>query len=374
VENSQQILVFGAGSIGRGLIGQLAAHAGWCPVFVEPVAALRRQLQEQGQFQVRLTGRQPETYTVCDFAVLAPQETDVLTAALKACVFAVTAVGGTHLKSAAQCLAGALHGRREKLPLLLCENFANADRAMAGYLREFGVNEDAVSCVPSSVERMVRPGEDLMLVGESCETLLVDGSKWPSPKPAIEGLQFVEDIEPYYKRKLYTNNGGHALLAYRGALSGYTLLNEGMDDAGIRKDLSDFLGVAASALAQEFGMDQAALDDHIESLMRHRFPNRELADTVKRVGREPLRKLGSQERLLGLLHLVQKHHLDLAPVCGVIAAAMHYDDPDDAECVRMKQMMADGGAERVLRDVCGLGPDDAAYAHVLKFYAGFQPK
>lgn len=369
---SNTILSFGAGSIGRGLMGQLAEHARYRTVFVEPVASLREALVAEGSYCVHLTGRQRESFRVSDFEVVSPEDMDALAEHVARCSFAVTAVGGAHLKSVATLLAAGLAGRKRALPILLCENWPAADTEMFGYLREAGAREGDFLCVPASVERMVRSGEGLDLIGESCETLYADGSKWRESRPRIAGLCFVDDLTPYYKRKLFTNNAGHVLLAYRGALRGYALLRESVADREIRKALEEFLAVASSALHREYGLPLSTLKEHCATLMQYRFPNEELADTVRRVGRAPLRKLGPHERLIGLLRLVDEHHLDLAPICDVIAAALHYHDPEDEECRCMRGMIEAAGVQSVLREICALEPECPASKTILRAYMDFE--
>jgi mannitol-1-phosphate 5-dehydrogenase len=221
---------------------------------------------------------------------------------------------------------------------------------------------------------MVRRGEGLDLIGEADASAFIDQSAWRGGPPELAGLKFIEGLTPYYKRKLYTNNAGHAALAYLGALEGCRFLTEALENGEIHSVLIDLLEVAAEALHLEYGLARADLQAHLADLVRYRYANRELADPVARVARQPLRKLGPDERLVGLLHLLQKHRLAITPVCRVIGAALHYFDPSDEECLRLREMIAEGGADQVLHDVCGLSPEDSAFEQALEFYNCLIPK
>lgn len=366
-------VVFGAGSIGRGLAGPLITQAGMTPVFVEASSALRRRLAEAGGYRVRLTGRREELVAVSGIRVVAPEDSEALRAALVDCAFAVTAVGGAHLREVARLLAQTLPPRGSALPLLLCENWPNADQEMAAHLAEAGVSREQVACAAASVERMVRPDEGLNLVGESGETLYADRSAWPGTPPAIEGMHFVAPLEPYYKRKLFTNNAGHAVLAYMGARRGCRRLVDALDLPEAAAALRRLLDAGAAALHAAYGLPRAELDAHLHSLLAYRYPNRALADTVARVGRQPLRKLGPSERLVGLLRLLEKHGIDGDPVHRTIAAALYYHDADDDESVRMQETIRAHGPGGVLASVCEIGPDEPSFDAILRRYAEMGP-
>jgi mannitol-1-phosphate 5-dehydrogenase len=356
------MLVFGAGNIGRGLFGQLAAEAGRGVAFVEALAPTAERLRRAGAYTVRLVGRGETATRVSGFRVLEPSEADAVGGAVRSCAFAATAVGGEHLPEIAAVLAPGLRGRERPLNVLVGENFPHADRVLADALLAAGAGEGTFACAPCSVERMVRPEPgSLDLIGEGGQSLFFDASRCAGAPPELPGLVPCRDLAPYYARKLFTNNAGHAVLAYEGHLAGCERLTDALDRPEIRARLEALLAAAAAMLVRECGWDRAAMASHVDDLLRHRFANRALADTVRRVARQPLRKLGPEERLVGLLRRLGRHGLAIAPVCRTIAAAMAYRDPDDAEAVRMAALLARGGAARVLREVCGLHPEEEAH-------------
>ena len=351
---SGDILVFGAGNIGRGLLGQLAARANVPVVFVEAVPELARQLAA-GRYLVRLVGREESTTVVTNYRVLTPADRPAIAKAVRECAFAATAVGGPNLGAVAELLRSALPARTKRLPIVVCENWPNADAVLRAALPGL-----PVEVIPSSVERMVqRVQGSLDLIGESVETA------WVQARLPLPGLHYCADVTPYYARKLYTNNAGHALLAYEGFLAGHETLCAAAADPAIRQRLDELLAVAAQMLEREYGLPAAELREHVECLVRYRFANTALADTVRRVARQPLRKLGPEERLVGLLRRLQKHALPIAPVCRTIAAALCYRAPDDPEAIQLESMLAEDGPEGVLEEVCGLRPDDEAYGACL---------
>jgi mannitol-1-phosphate 5-dehydrogenase len=145
-------------------------------------------------------------------------------------------------------------------------------------------------------------------------------------------------------------------------------LYEALEIPEIRKNLTELLNVAKQCLIGSFGLDEAGLERHLDELMNQRFPNRNLADTVRRVARNPLRKLGSQERLAGLANLLRRHALSTEPVSRVIGSALHYRDPADVESIELSRIIAKKGVGAILEDVCGFKRQERCFGECLEFY------
>ncbi len=363
------VLIFGAGAVGRGLLGELAGRSGLVPVFVEACPETVKALEASAEYTVRLCGRIEEEHTIREFDVLHANQSARIDNAVYRAALAATAVGGTQVPKLAPLLAGGLRKRDRSLNILICENAPGADRALTTALLREGCENGSFSCVPCSVERMAkcsRPGLDV--VAEGGQSVYVDATRWQGPRPHIPGLLFRADLPACYERKLYTNNAGHALLAYLGYLAGCRLLHEALAMPRIRAELDRLLMVSSAGLVRKRSFTEEEMRSHVEDLVNWRFANRALADTVKRVARNPLRKLGPDERLAGLAGFLHDQRLDCAPVCRVIAAAMHYRDPEDPGSIQLARMIADGGPEAVLSRVCGFPPEDPRHRNAFTAY------
>jgi len=369
LKRSPEILVFGAGNIGRGLIGELAAKAGRPVAFVEVNAALAKQLATAGGYRVRLAGQEPSVCEITNYRVLTPDDPETIAQAVAGCDFAATAVGGKNIASVAGLLRDGIEKRTRPLNILVCENWPNAEQVLAGELSAQNMPPERYSCVPCSVERMVRKDQDsLNLVGEGGESLLLDASIWKGDPPAIEGMMACDNLAPFYARKLYTSNAGHAVLAYHGFLAGCRYIYQALDNEAIVKQLTDSLTAAVAALVREYGIDPGPLEEHIGRLLKYRYASTDLADTISRVARQPLRKLGPKERMVGLMRLLEKHGMEPQPVLRTIAAALHYYDPEDPECIQMRKMISTGGPGQVLSEICGMDSGEGCFDQCLLLY------
>jgi fructuronate reductase len=93
---------------------------------------------------------------------------------------------------------------------------------------------------------------------------------FPSGRPSWElaGAKFVDDIEPYEKRKLWLLNGAHSLLAALGQLRGHELVAQAITDPVCREGVIEFWAEARRAIDDEsLGLDAycAALLERFEN-------------------------------------------------------------------------------------------------------------
>ncbi|MFW6286439.1 MAG: hypothetical protein ACOC29_00720 [Candidatus Sumerlaeota bacterium] len=360
------LLVFGAGCIGRGFLGELATREERPLIFINADPEKTQRLRRAGQYKVRRVGRKETTTLVTGYEVLNIADEKGISGALGRCGMIATAVGGDNLVGVAAVLGPLLKEPNRRLAVLLCENMRGADRYLRDALIAAGADPEAFFCEVISVEPMFIPAHDsLDIMGEAIETGLIERRSVERLDNPLAGLQIVQSLEPYYARKLFTNNAGHALLAYEGYLTGKTLLCDAMDKPEIRRRLEDMLKVSVEMLHREYALGREELREHTANLMRWRFPNRDLADTIRRVARDPLRKLGPDERLVGLLRRLIKHELPIGPVCDTIAAALHYQDPANAEARRMHRQIDSEGPGTILEEYCGILPEEKAFPRIL---------
>jgi mannitol-1-phosphate 5-dehydrogenase len=167
----------------------------------------------------------------------------------------------------------------------------------------------------------------------------------------------VKSIEAHEHRKLFCHNCGHALCAYAGHARGHALIADAIADPQVRSLVEAGLAETGQALIAEHGFDPSEHQAHIDDLLR-RFGNRALGDTVARVGRDPLRKLGRRDRLIGAALFCLDHGVDPLHILEGVRLALAFDHPDDPEARRLQSILRERGLDAVLRDVCGLAPDE----------------
>jgi len=152
-------------------------------------------------------------------------------------------------------------------------------------------------------------GLDRAFLVESFNRILI--SKIRFEPPFERGLAVFEERDqllPFEEAKLYGHNATHALAAYLAAMRNLTVIS------GLRAypDLIAFLRAAfieesGRALIKKYaGVDPLFTGEgyrwYANDLLM-RMTNPHLGDTVERVGRDPRRKLGWDDRLIGTMRL-----------------------------------------------------------------------
>ena len=111
---------------------------------------------------------------------------------------------------------------------------------------------------------------------------------------------------------------GHATCAYLGDLLGLTYIYEAIAVPEIRIIVQNAMLESALALSKRYGASLADLQLHITDLLG-RFTNAALKDTCQRVGGDPARKLGPDDRLIGAAKLAMDQ--GVTPAYMAIGAA-----------------------------------------------------
>lgn len=341
----KQAVIFGAGSVGRGFIGQLFCEAGWGVTFLDVDPTLIRTLAQDGWYP-HVTVSNAESIRTRIGPVTALDSRDVAGSvdALVAADAAATAVGATVLPRIVPILAHAVSRRIElglpPLNLLLCENLHGA----AGVVRELiaellpqlpaAVLDQNLGLIDTSIGRMIPVPDQELLRAEPTLIRVEPYRQLPYDIAAVRGDPLdvpglVADRQVpfafYGDRKLYVHNLGHALTAYLGERAGVTRVWEAIAIPELHHLVRAAMAESAVTLAQRYRRPLPGLMEHVDDLL-DRFGNRALGDNVERVGRDPIRKTGAGDRFLGaylaaLDEGTPSRHLSLAVAAG--ADALH---------------------------------------------------
>jgi fructuronate reductase len=111
---------------------------------------------------------------------------------------------------------------------------------------------------------------------------------FPGGRPEWErgGARFVDDIDPFERRKLWLLNGAHTLLAYAGAARGHLTVADAIGDPALRDWVGEFWDEAVRHLPA------AGLDlDAYRSALLARFDNARIQHLLAQIGQDGTAKL-----------------------------------------------------------------------------------
>ena len=369
-EQHMKAVVFGAGNIGRGFIGQLLYDSGYEIVFIDVDRNTVDCLNKAGYYEITLaTAEAGETRRIGGVRAVDVKNTALCSQELACADIAATAVGVNALPAIVPMLAAGIRermrSRPEPLNIILCDNKIGADRYMETLVKELLTAKETaffdthIGFLEASVERMVTsspscaPGMLTRITAEDFNTLPVDAANIKGALPPVAGVEPFSPFDFYIYRKIYMHNMSHAMTAYLGFLRGYLLLCDAAGDPLIRDAVRRALDESAGALKAEFGPAAEGLDAFAENLIS-RYGNRLLGDTVLRVGRDTRRKLSPSDRLAGALAYIVAHGGNGLYLSLAIAAALRFCPADDPASGEVAGTAAEQGAQAAVEKYAGM--------------------
>ncbi|MGC9348868.1 MAG: C-GCAxxG-C-C family (seleno)protein [Anaerolineae bacterium] len=375
--SAKTIVIWGAGRIGRGFVADLFADVGYHIVFVDKAEALVADLRSRGQYTVVHTdGRERQDRIVDGFEIFSTTQTGPVAAAVSTADLVAVAVFPKDFAAVARQLAEALRLRHAKHPdvplnIILCANLAHAAPAfqeplwasLPSDLRSWA--EEKIGIVESLVIRMVAtpPAEELerdplLVWTNGYASFPVDRSAFRGPVPPVASLRPVDDMRAEELRKLYTYNTFHAALAYFGALHGCETVMDCFANGSVLAEAKGALEESCQALQAEYGWGDVDMSRWAEGVVAQ-TNNPALRDTVARFGADPRRKIKRSDRLVGPLLLAHKHGIAAPHLTRALAAALHYQNPDDEGAVAVQADIANLGLSGAIYKLCEFTEDEA---------------
>lgn len=377
----KQAIMIGAGNIGRGFIGALLEKSGYHVTFADVAENLISAINERKGYTVHIQDRECGQWTVTNISGISSAGPELAEAIAGDCELITTAVGLRVLPIVAKPIAAGIQARKKAgstriLNVVACENairgtsqlrdavYASLSEEEQAYAKEY------VGFADCAVDRIVPKASfenPLDVAVEQYTEWDVEKAGWKGERPEIQGLGWVDNLDAYLERKLFTLNSGHAICAYLGALKGYRTIVESIADPAISHLVRQAMYESGAGLIKKFDFDPAAHRAYIERIFA-RFQNPFLADETRRVAREPIRKLAPTDRLMKPLMTAYGYGLSVDHLIFGAAAALHFSCPEDEQSVELEKAIEADGAGKALEKYAGLKPEDALFTRVLDVY------
>ncbi len=358
--------IFGAGNIGRGLVGAVLSGAGYSLTFVDANSDLVGRLTAAGRYSIRAGDESTEVEVAA--AVDARDEPAVARSVAESDIVA-TAVGPPILRVVAGPISVGLRDRDGgPVNVLACENVHPNSEMLEAYVGQLVESSvlDGVGFPNVVVDRIVPgdPGEIDVVVERDFE-FVVDADRWVGSKPDTTEMIFTSNLSAYKLRKLWLVNGLHAIAAWLGIQKGHELIDTAINDPAIRTPVESAAAAMVGSLGAattEFGPDELAA--YAATSVR-RFADPSLGDATARVARNPLAKLAADERVIGPARQAEAAGFDLSGFADGIAAGLMLRAPSVAGIDELAAAVASEGYEGILAGHCGLDPSGRLYREIL---------
>ena len=371
-----KLVLFGAGKIGRSFIGQLFSRGGYEVVFIDVFRPVIDELNLRHNYNVVIKGDVETVINIQNVRGVFGGDTEQVIDEIATARIVAVSVGQNGLKSIIPLIAKGIIKRFETagavpLDIIIAENLRNAAEFMSHELKENLPEgyplEDQVGLIETSIGKMVPimlkkdMEEDILQVfAEPYNTLILDKRAFKNPIPKIEGLAPKENMKAWVDRKLFIHNLGHATAVYLGYLAhpDATFLYEVLSDSQLREVVRKTMLQAADILLakypDEFTIE--SLTEHIDDLLR-RFQNKALGDTLFRVGCDLQRKLSTEDRLAGAIHLAFELKLPSDLILKALVCGCYFRATDEAGNRLLSDLEFDSiyakGITEVLTTICG---------------------
>ena len=350
---------FGAGNIGRGFIGALLQDAGYHVVFADVNQELIDSMKALGSYTLTELASVPKQKLYKNFQVLnSVTETQELTQLIAKAKIVTASVGANVLGRIAPVIEAGLSQRtsHDKLVVMACENALGASEIIKLAMQDQQLaNQRAIFCntaVDRIVPLQVEHSEPDVAV-EPFSEWIIDSAPLAGRELNLPGATFVEDLDPFIERKLYTVNTAHLAVALIGQQFGHETVIEAMADSEVMPKVLAAIEETSAALIRKHGFEPAAHAAYVEKTLS-RLSNPAIDDEIVRVGRDPLRKLSRYERLIGPAAYHAEHLGEPFALLEVIDAALSFQAPGDAEAARLQLFLATLSSSQFVFEVCGI--------------------
>lgn len=224
------------------------------------------------------------------------------------------------------------------IAVIPCDNLTSngpATRAVLGDLAELagadgGWIDETVDVIGTSVDRITprTTAQDIEIIARTCGyqdaspvvtepfNSWVLAGRFRGARPAWEraGAQFVDDVEPFERRKLWMLNGAHSLLAYAGILRGHETVAQAIADPECRARMRALWDLVERHLAAHPELRTTEYRRDLEA----RFENAAIAHSLRQIATDGSAKL--RNRIIDVIVREREAGGDADAATAVLAA------------------------------------------------------
>lgn len=180
----------------------------------------------------------------------------------------------------------------------------------------------------------------------------------------VEWIELCDNVELMKDLKVFTVNGPHVTAAFAGYLKGYKTLNETVQDADCVRLINQVHDEIYEGILREYRVNKADLD----KLSVFPKAKGELEDHISRIAWDPVRKLARKDRLTGIACICLKNDFYPAGIVQSIANGFAYDNSVDPAAMEIQSYIKENGVKKAIVKYCGLNENDILVEKIQEAY------
>jgi mannitol-1-phosphate 5-dehydrogenase len=377
----KEVLIIGAGKIGRGFIAQLFYNSGYKLWFLDALKEVVELLNKEKKYRIDIAseGKDLTEYIEVEGAFTLDDKEKVAEV-LSDIEIIVSSVGAANIEKVTRFIKDILiaTNRKKLLNWIICENannpakkirdilFQNADPEFEEFVNsKLGLVETQVlrTGMPAKEEIIIK--EPLALRMQDWWTLPLDKDAFIGRIPEVKGFIPKTNFANELVRKLYTFNGTNGPIAYIGWANGYKILHESaLAYAEFFREIQE---EAAFGIINEFGLNEKEQREFMALAMK-KYTDPTINDQIERNANDTKRKLSKEERLIGPALLCLKYGKKPNAYAKAIAAAYHYTGSKDEGTQEVQETISQSGIEEAIKKYSSINEASALYDLILESY------
>lgn len=372
---------FGAGSIGRGLVGERLYASNYQTTFVDIDKDIIKQINEKNEYDLYLINHDLKKMTIKNVKALSlVNDVENIIEEISKCDLITTSVWPENLPKIASVIAQGLElrwkTRNSLVEILACENAIFASRTLKEEVMKVWNLEkkdlkDVAKFVNTAIARMVindQVGEEKVVnIADEFEITIAKNELIDSTVEPIVGGFYTNNLNKYIERKLFIVNSSHCIGSYLGDLQNKAYVRDCFTDKKILEDV--LLAMKEAALLVSFKHDFLITD--LEKFIQktiNRYVTPGVKDPLERVCRNPIKKVGPRERLVLPIIECEEHNLPNEGLCKGLAAAYLYDNPKDEQSIELQSFIKKNGIRNAIKKYSVLDENEKLINNVVKYY------
>lgn len=372
---------FGAGSIGRGFIGERLHASGYEVVFADVNEELIDMINEDQGYDLQLINHDLQPLHIDHVCALSTiNDKEQLLWELAHCDVITTSVWPNNLPKIAPMICEGLLLRqrlkKDSVQVLACENAIFASTMLKEEVLKLAkddveqIQQSAVF-VNTAIARMVIDGEEnghkFVKIADDYELVIAENELLDRTEHPIEGGLYTSHLQKYIERKLFIVNSAHCIGGYFGWLYHKRYVRECFEDKAICNRVEKAMQEAADLIALKHGFAKEELEAFIDYTIR-RYITPGVYDDITRVCRSPIRKIAANDRLVLPIVECARNGLANTALCEGLAAAYLYRNQGEAQAVEIQEYIATHGIREAVAHYSVLDENPALIDKVVAAY------